>query len=773
MSIRWWTFPLVVALSAALASILLVAFAAAIIYPGLPSLEALTDYQPKIPLRVFSAEGKLIAEFGEERRALVRIGDVPPALSQAILAAEDERFYQHSGVDYVGVARAALSNFISGGVRQGASTITMQVARNFFLSKERTLTRKFNEVLLAFKIESNLSKDQILELYVNQIYLGQRTYGFAAAAQTYFGKPVATLNLAESAMLAGLPKAPSRYNPVANFKRAKIRQQYVLRRMRDLQMISEEEFTAADQQAIVVKREVNEFPVHAEHFAEMVRQVLYERYQEETYARGLRVYTTLRTSHQEVAYAAVRFGVMEYDRRHGYRGPEGYVELPERPTEETLEDALQDTSDSDDMYAAVVAEASPRLVRAYRRGGEWVEIKDDGLKFASRLLGDKVSAGQRLRRGAIIRVQRDEKGRWQITQLPAVEASLVSMDPRDGAIRALVGGFDFGRSQYNHVTQALRQPGSSFKPFIYSAALERGFTASTVINDAPLTFTAAQTGSEPWEPKNFDGKFEGPMRLRTALTKSKNLVSVRILQAISPQYAQDYVARFGFDPKLHPPYLTMALGAGNATPLQMVAAYGVFANGGYRVAPYFIERVEDAKGNVLMAAQPTAAGAGAERVIDARNAFIMTSIMRDIMRIGTGARAMKLGREDLAGKTGTTNEFVDAWLCGFVPGLVSVAWIGFDSPHTLGRNETGAQAALPIWMAYMGAVLDGVPEQPLVPPDGVVALHINPDTGLRIADAQGGIVDYFYQEFPPPAQETLVGGVVGGERPEEVRNQLF
>jgi penicillin-binding protein 1A len=773
MSIRWWTFPLVVALSAALASILLVAFAAAIIYPGLPSLEALTDYQPKIPLRVFSAEGKLIAEFGEERRALVRIRDVPPALSQAILAAEDERFYQHSGVDYVGVARAALSNFISGGVRQGASTITMQVARNFFLSKERTLTRKFNEVLLAFKIESSLSKEQILELYVNQIYLGQRTYGFAAAAQTYFGKPVATLNLAESAMLAGLPKAPSRYNPVANFKRAKIRQQYVLRRMRDLQMISEEEFTAADQQAIVVKREVNEFPVHAEHFAEMVRQVLYERYQEDTYARGLRVYTTLRATHQEVAYAAVRYGVMEYDRRHGYRGPEGYVELPERPTEEALEDALQDTSDSDDMYAAVVAEASPRLVRAYRRGGEWVEIKDDGLKFASRLLGDKVSAGQRLRRGAIIRVQRDEKGRWQITQLPAVEASLVSMDPRDGAIRALVGGFDFGRSQYNHVTQALRQPGSSFKPFIYSAALERGFTASTVINDAPLTFTAAQTGSEPWEPKNFDGKFEGPMRLRTALTKSKNLVSVRILQAISPQYAQDYVARFGFDPKLHPPYLTMALGAGNATPLQMVTAYGVFANGGYRVAPYFIERVEDAKGNVLMAAQPAAAGAGAERVIDARNAFIMTSIMRDIMRIGTGARAMKLGREDLAGKTGTTNEFVDAWLCGFVPGLVSVAWIGFDSPHTLGRNETGAQAALPIWMAYMGTVLDGVPEQPLVPPDGVVALHINPDTGLRIADAQGGIVDYFYQEFPPPAQETLVGGVVGGERPEEVRNQLF
>ena len=773
MSNRWWPLSIVVTISAALASALLIAFAAAIIYPSLPSLDALTDYQPKIPLRVYSADGKLIAEFGEERRALVQMADVPRPLTQAILAAEDERFYQHSGVDYVGVARAALSNFISGGVRQGASTITMQVARNFFLSKERTLARKFNEVLLAFKIESNLRKDQILELYFNQIYLGQRTYGFAAAAQTYFGKRLSELSLAESAMLAGLPKAPSRYNPIANFKRAKLRQQYVLRRMRDLQIISEEEFGAADQQVIAVKKEVNEFPVRAEHFAEMVRQFLYERYQEQTYARGLRVYTTLRASHQEVAYAAMRYGVQEYDKRHGYRGPEGYVELPEKPTEEALEDALQETSDSDEIYAALVVEASPRKVRAYRRGGDWVEIKDEGLKFASRLLGAKVSPGQRIRRGAIIRVQKDEKGRWQITQLPAVESSIVSMDPRDGAIRALVGGFDFGRNQYNHVTQALRQPGSSFKPFIYSAALEKGFTVATVINDAPLTFTAAQTGSEPWEPRNFDGKFEGPMRLRTALAKSKNLVSVRILQAITPQYAQDYVARFGFDPKLHPPFLTMALGAGNATPMQMITAYAVFANGGYRMAPYFIERVEDAKGNVLMAAQPAAAGAGAERVIDARNAYIMTTIMRDVMRTGTGARALKLGRDDLAGKTGTTNEFVDAWFCGFVPELVTVAWIGFDTPHSLGRNETGAQAALPIWMAYMGTVLEGIPEQPLAPPDGVVALYVNPDTGLRVADAQAGVVDFFYQEFPPPAQETLIGGVLSGERPEDVRNQLF
>jgi penicillin-binding protein 1A len=774
MKIRWWALPFLLLASAALAGVLLASFAAVLVLPTLPSLEVLTDYQPKIPLRVYSADGKLIGEFGEERRAVVKIGEVPKQMIHAVLAAEDDRFYQHGGVDYVGVARAALSNFVSGGVRQGASTITMQVARNFFLSKEKTLTRKFNEMLLAFKIEASLSKDQILELYLNQIYLGQRAYGFAAAAQTYFGKPLADLSLGEAAMLAGLPKAPSRYNPISNPKRAKLRQQYVLRRMLELQFISQEQYAAAERHPIVVKKEVNEFPVHAEYFAEMVRQVLYDRFQDEAYTRGIRVYTTLLTNHQEAAYASLRRGVQEYDRRHGYRGPEGHVDLPAKLTDEALEDLLQETTDSDGIHAAVVTEASPKLVKAYRKGGEWLEIKEDGLKFVARMLGDKVSPAQRISRGSIIRVQKDEKNRWQISQLPVVEASLTSIDPRDGAIRALVGGFDFNRNQYNHVTQALRQPGSSFKPFIYSAALEKGFTPATVINDAPLTFTAAQTGSEPWEPKNFDGKFEGPMRLRTALMKSKNLVSVRILQAITPQYAQDYITRFGFDPKLHPAYLTMALGAGNVTPMQMATAYSIFANGGYRVAPYFIDRVEDARGNVLMSEKPVAAGSGAERVIDARNAFIMTTIMRDVVRAGTAARAMKLGRGDLAGKTGTTNEFVDAWFCGFNPELVAVAWIGFDTPHTLGRNETGSQAALPIWMGYMGAVLKGVPEQPLLPPPGVVSARINPETGMRVADAQAGITDYFYQEFLPPENETLVGGVMGGDRPrDDVRNQLF
>lgn len=768
---RWWAFPLLLVASAFVAGVVLIAFAAVIVYPTLPSLEVLTDYQPKIPLRVYSAEGTLLGEFGEERRAFVAIKDVPKPMVDAILSAEDERFYHHRGVDYVGVARAALSNFMSGGVRQGASTITMQVARNFFLSKERTLTRKFNEMLLAFKIEASLSKDEILQLYINQIYLGQRAYGFAAASQIYFGKPLEKLTLAEYAMLAGLPKAPSAYNPIANPKRAQLRQHYVLRRMRELGAITDQQLTDAEQFNIVVKRGANDFGVHAEYLAEMVRQAVYERYKDDTYTRGIRIFTTVSAKHQEAAYQALRRGVQEYDRRHGYRGPEGYAELPAKLTEDALDEALQDTTDFDDLRAAVVLEASPKLVKAHIRDGETIEIHEPGLAFAARMFGDKVNANQRIRRGAIVRVQQDEKQRWTITQLPAVESALVAVDPRDGAIRSLIGGFDFNRNQYNHVTQALRQPGSSFKPFIYSAALEKGFTASTIINDAPLTFSSQQTGSEPWEPKNFDGKFEGPMRLRTALMKSKNLVSIRILQAISPQYAQDYVTRFGFDPKMHPPYLTMALGAGNATPMQMAQAYSVFANGGFRVPPYFIERVEDNRGNVLLQAKPHKAGEGAERAIDPRNAFIMQSLMRDVVRAGTAARAMKLGRTDLAGKTGTTNDFIDAWFCGFNPTLVAVAWIGFDQPQTLGRNETGGLAALPIWMSYMGVALKGVPEAPFAPPPGVVAVRVNPETGMR---DESGVVDYFYQEFVPSEGGGGGGPLGGGEKPqEEVRNQLF
>ncbi|MEI7680160.1 MAG: penicillin-binding protein 1A [Betaproteobacteria bacterium] len=749
---RWWLFPLGLLLSCTAAAALVIVFAAIIVSPSLPDLSVLTDYQPKVPLRIFSVEGQLIGEFGEERRAVVKIDAVPKSMRDAILAAEDDRFYQHGGVDYLGVMRAAFSNFVSGGARQGASTITMQVARNFFLSKEKTLTRKFTEVLLAFKIEHSLSKDQILELYLNQIYLGQRAYGFAAASQIYFGKPLEQISLAEMAMLAGLPKAPSSFNPVVNPKRAKLRQQYVLRRMRELNFISDEQWQAADKQVLAVKKYVNEYSVKADHFSEMVRQVMFDRFKEDAYTSGYSVFTTLSVAHQDAAHAAVRKGLVEYDRRRGYRGAESYAELGPTPNEEDFEDALQDESESDDIYPALVLDVSARAVKVYRKGGETFEISGDGLKFAQKMIGEKAPANQKLRRGALIRVQKDEKGQWLISQMPQAEAALVSMDPADGAVRALVGGFDFSRNKYNHVTQAMRQPGSSFKPFIYSAALEKGYTPATIINDSPLTFDASQTGSEPWEPKNFDGKFEGPMRLRTALVKSKNLVSVRILQSITPQYAQDYITRFGFEAKNHPPYLTMALGAGNVTPMQMVGGYAVFANGGFRVTPYFISRIEDAKGNVVAQARPDRAGEGAERAIDGRNAFIMTSLLQDVVRSGTATRAMQLGRTDLGGKTGTTNEFVDAWFCGFGTGLVAVSWIGFDNPHTLGHNETGGQAALPMWITYMGRAMKGVEELPKSVPEGVVQVRINSESGLREADGRG-IPEYFYQEFLPPERD--------------------
>ncbi len=769
MAVRWWAFPLLLVFSLAAVGSLILGFAAVVIYPTLPTLDVLTDYQPKIPLRIYSADGQLIGEYGEERRAVVSLDQVPQTLVNAIVAAEDERFFQHGGVDYLGVARAALSNFASGGVSQGASTITMQVARNFFLTKEKTLTRKFNEMLLAFKIESSLSKQQILELYINQIYLGQRAYGFAAAAQIYYGRPLAELTVAEHAMLAGLPKAPSRFNPVSNPARAKLRQQYVLRRMGELGMITKEQFSGAASVESTVRQSLGSFQVRADFFAEMVRAQMFERFGEEAYTRGLRVHTTLLSDHQRAAYQALRKGLIDYDRRHGYRGPEAYADIAGELTDERLEDALHDYSDSDDLRVAIVLDAAPKQVRVYRPGGERIVIAEDGLKFAARMLGEKAAPNQRIRRGAIVRIAKDEKGRWHLTQIPGAESALVSADPRTGAIRALVGGFDFNRNQFNHVTQAMRQPGSSFKPFVYSAALEKGFTAATVVNDAPLTFTAAQTGSEPWEPKNYDGKFEGPMRLRTALARSKNLVSVRILQAITPQYAQDYIGRFGFDPKLHPPYLTMALGAGTVTPMQMLGAYSVFANGGYRVTPHFIERVEDSKGNVLMVNQPQVAGESAERVIDARNAFIMSSLMRDVVRAGTATRALRLKRGDLAGKTGTTNEFVDAWFSGFQPNLVAVAWMGFDQPRTLGRNETGGNTALPIWIDYMAVALKNVPEEGFTPPAGVIALQVDPLTGVR--SAAGGISEYFYQEYPAPDHAESLPGAE--KIPEDARNQLF
>jgi penicillin-binding protein 1A len=741
----------------------------------LPSIETLASYQPKIPLQVYSAEGQLIGEFGDEKRAFVRIVDTPERLRQAIIAAEDERFYEHGGVDYVGVIRAALANFAAASARQGASTITMQVARNFFLTTEKTLTRKFNEALLAFKIERNLSKDQILEIYINQIYLGQRAYGFGAAAQTYFGKPLDKLTLGEIAILAALPKAPSRYNPLVNISRAKQRQLYVLRRMQELGYIDEEQFKQAEAEPIVLAAQAEQFATKADYFAEMVRQAIFDAYKEEAYSRGFRVYTTLSKPHQDAAYQAARAGALEYDKRQGYRGAEGYFDLPkEEVAEEQLEDALSEELESLDIYPAIVLDATARSVKVYRKGGETIEISGEGLKFAAKFIGDRSPAKTRIKRGALIRVQQDATGAWAIAQLPKVEVALVSLDTDNGAVRALVGGFDFSRNKFNHATQARRQPGSSFKPFIYSAALEKGFTPATIINDAPITIDASETGSVPWEPKNYDGEFAGPIRMRSALTRSKNLVSIRILQAITPHYAQDYISRFGFDPRQHPPYLTMALGAGSVTPLELAMGYAVFANGGYRVVPYFIERIEDAQGNVLGKANPVLAGKGAERVLDPRNAFVMSNMMQDVIRGGTGARAMALGRVDLAGKTGTTNDQMDAWFAGYQRHLAAVVWIGYDIPRSLGDRETGAVAALPVWMEYMRAALKSTPEELPVAPEGVVAAAINPETGLRDRKTEHPMIEYFYHENVPPEQEGDVYSEEPDTRPaEEISDQLY
>ena len=766
MQLRWFAFPALALAGLGVAGLALAGFVVLVAYPNLPSIEALTEYQPKIPLRVYTSDGVLIGEFGEERRSLVGIEDVPDLMKQAILAAEDERFYQHTGVDYHGVLRAAYSNLLTGGKTQGASTITMQVARNFFLSREKTLTRKLYEALLAFKIENSLSKDQILEIYINQIYLGQRAYGFGAAAQVYFGKTLSQLNAAEMAMLAGLPKAPSSFNPVANPKRAKQRQQYILKRMRDLGALNENQYQDALTAPLSVRRDsAMEYEIHAEYVAEMVRQVLYERYPDDVYSRGFRVYTTITRADQQAAYSALRQGLLEYDKRHGYRGPEGFVDLKEA-SEEDYEEALQDHPDSDDLLAALVLEAAPKKVTAYRRGGETVTIQGEGLQFAERMLDPRTPVAKRIRPGAIVRILKDDKGNWQIVQLPEAEGAFISVNPQNGAVRSLVGGFDFSRNQFNHVTQAWRQVGSGIKPFIYSAALEKGFTPATVVNDAPVVVDAALTGGQVWEPKNYDGRYEGPMPLRMALAKSKNMVSIRVLQTIGPQYAQDYITRFGFDADRHPPYLTMALGSGACTPLQMARAFSVFATGGYRTEPYVIQKIVDDRGNVLAQAEPTRAGDESLRVIDARNAFIMDSMMRDVVRYGTAARAMSLQRQDLAGKTGTTNDYVDAWFNGYQPTLVAIAWVGFDQPKKLGPGETGSVTTLPIWMSYMSKALKGVPEMFQRSPEGVVTARVN-ENGLQSPE---GRPEFFFRESVPGEQGPADAGV---RTAEDVRNQLF
>jgi penicillin-binding protein 1A len=737
-----WTYALArgvvtlatLAVGAVVTLLLLVGLALAVAFPNLPDVTDLADYRPKLPLRVFTADGVLMGEFGEERRNLLPIDQIPPVMTNAVLAIEDARFFEHNGVDYIGMVRAALAN-LGQAKSQGASTITMQVARNVYLSAEKSYMRKIYEVLLTFKLEHMFTKEQILEIYMNQIFLGQRAYGFAAASQVYFGKPLKDVSIAEAAMLAGLPKAPSAYNPISNPRRARARQLHIIDRMVDNGFITETQAEAARREPLRVRPPSSSERLHAEYVAEMVRQAIFAQYGDETYTRGLNVHTTLDSKAQQAAHQALRRGVLDFERRQFYRGPERFVDLPTDPKalDAAIDDVLADHPDNGELLTAVVLEASPRKVVVARDSGEPIEITGDGLKPVQSGLADKAPPKLKIRRGAVVRMVQTPRKTWDLTQLPEVESAFVALDPRNGAVKALVGGFDFQKNKFNHVTQAQRQPGSSFKPFIYSAALEKGLTPTTVVNDAPLFFSAAVTGGKPWEPKNYDGQFDGPMTVRTALAKSKNMVSIRVLQMVGTQSAQEWVTRFGFEADKHPPYLTMALGAGTVTPMQMATGYAVFANGGYRIDPYLITRVADDKGRTLLDV-PAPELSEAQRAISPRNAFVMGSLLQEITRSGTAARAQAtLKRPDLYGKTGTTNDAVDAWFVGYQPTLVAATWVGYDTPRNLGSRETGGGLSLPIWIGFMGEALKGVPVEQASPPDGVVSV--------------GG--DWYFQEYTP------------------------
>ncbi|WP_442594282.1 penicillin-binding protein 1A [Parapusillimonas sp. JC17] len=732
---------------------LLGSLALALAWPNLPDLSAMIDYRPRVPLRIYTADKVLIGEFGEERRNVLRFDEIPDVMKSAILSAEDDRFYQHGGIDWMGVGRAVIANLTNLSKSQGASTITMQVARNFYLSSEKTYTRKFYELLLTFKIEATLTKNQILDLYMNQIYLGHRAYGFAAASRTYFGKQLGDVTPAEAAMLAGIPKAPSRFNPIANFERAKTRQLYVLNRMKNLGYLTEAEHQEAVKQEIVLKSApgtpAGGYAIHGEYVAELARQLLYGVYQDNIYSRGFNVYTTVQSKDQEAAYQAVREGILDYTRRAPYPGPEETLDLPEgiekNPARlDTLLDELQEKyPDNVDVLTAVVLSASPEKITAARSSSEIIEITDKGaLRIVARGLVKNAKENVRIQRGSVVYVHKNGD-HWEVINMPTVQAAFVSLRSQDGAIQSMVGGFDFEEGKFNRVTQAWRQPGSAFKPFIYASSLERGLTPATQISDEPFVLTAAQTGSKAWTPKNYGGKYEPMLTMRQALYKSKNMVSIRIMQAVGPKYVQDYLTRFGFDRERQPAVLPLALGAGSVTPLQLAGAYAVFANGGYRVPPYLIDHVTDSAGKVIMQSKPIMAGDAAARAIDPRTVYVMNDMMRGVATQGTGARVHReLKRNDIGGKTGTTNDSHDAWFAGFTPKLVGIAWMGFDQPRSLGSSETGGGASLPIWLNYMRTTLK---DQPQTPPGPL-------PSGLTLVNGE-----YYFSEFPPGQAVARVG----------------
>lgn len=757
-------------------SVGLVAFS--VVYYRLPSIEALTEYRPKVPLRIYTADGDLIGEFGEERRDFVPIEEMPRHMRLAILAAEDNGFYEHSGIEFMGFVRAALANILTGRKGQGGSTITMQVARNFFLSSERSYTRKLYEVALSLKIEQNLSKDKIFEVYANQIFLGNRAYGFGSAAKTYFGKDLRNVSISEAAVLAGLPVAPSAYNPLVNMKRATMRRNYVLGRMLQLGYIDDITYESALAQPIEVQAASAQLKkttlitqdLHAGYAAELARMLLIPYFGDVIYNQGLNVYTTIRSEDQRVASSAVRKNLVEYDRRYGYRGVERYVDLSDPQTRDAnIRQGLSQVVSSTNLLPGVVTELTPKSMKVQIANNDVITLDAKGFEFAKRFIAQKGQTLKgrykdgELRVGAIVRITQDKKGRWSLGQIPVVESAFISGNFETGAIYSLVGGFDFKLNQFNHVTQASRQPGSSFKPFIYSAALDKGFTPTTVINDAPISIDPRLTGGKLWEPRNYDRRFDGPMTLATALKKSKNLVSVRIMQAIDPYYAQQYLTKFGFDAKDHPPLLTTALGAGSVTPWEMLTGYSVFANGGFLVHPYLIEKVTDSEGNVLMQAHPRVAGQDAPRTLDARNAFIMNSLLHGVATDGTGRRAGNaLKRNDIGAKTGTTNDSVDAWFAGYAGNIAAVGWVGYDKPKPLGATETGGGLVLPIWVEYMQTALKGVPEYYRAQPSDV----INIDGDLYYADqAHNSVQTLGLGESTTPEEVDPISGTI--------RDQIF
>ncbi len=730
--------------------VLVIAGAAAIVWPGLPDLDRVTDYQPKQPLRVYAADGELLAEFGAERRSYLPIEKIPRQMQQALLAVEDANFYEHQGISVPGMFRAALANMTSGR-KQGASTITQQLARDLYLTKKKLYTRKFVEVLLALKIESQLSKDKILEIYMNQIYLGQRAYGFEAAAQTYFGKSLKDLSIAETAMLAGLPQNPYRANPISNLKAAKKRQAVVLSRMQDVGMITAEQAKQANDEVLKLRGAQDQRLPYGQYAAEMVRQVVHAQYGEDAYNRGIRVYTTVKMDNQIAAYKALRRTLMDYERRKPWRGPEGAVDLPsdmdDSDIDNAITQALQDHPDNDDLRAAVVTEVGTNRIKATLSDGEDIELRGDGVRTVLSALSAKAKPELRIQRGSILRVLQGAptkefpKGAWAVTQSPEAEGALVSVEPESGKVLALVGGFDFARNQFNHATQAWRQPGSSFKPFLYSGALEIGASPATLVDDAPFF-------SGDWAPRNSDGQFDGPMTLRQALAKSKNMVTIRLLEQLTPERGRTWAGRFGLDVDKQPANLTLALGSGAVTPMQMASAYSVFANGGYLLKPLLITKILDAQGQELFRADPESLTID-RRVISERNAFITSTLLREVATRGTAYRASQsLKRYDLYGKTGTTNDAVDAWFAGYQRHVTTVVWIGYDQPRSLGDRETGGGIALPAWIDYMQVALKGFSPSEIGPPS----------EGVTQAEGPNG-PDWVFTEFAGDAGLKTIGPV--------------